>query len=51
MNINKELLESNREKLENLIESNASYEEIVKVSQELDKYITMYYKSGVLNEL
>ena len=51
MNINKELLESHREKLENLIESNASYEEIVKVSQELDKYITMYYKSGVLNEL
>ena len=43
MNINKELLESHREKLENLIESNASYEEIVKVSQELDKYIIMYY--------
>lgn len=51
MSINKELLESNREKLENLIESNASYEDIVKASQELDKYITMYYKSGVLNEL
>lgn len=51
MNKQKELLENHREKLESLIESNASYEDIVKASQELDKYITMYYKSGVLNEL
>lgn len=49
--LNNEILEIHREKLENLIDNNASYEDIVKASQELDKYITMYYKSGVLNEL
>ena len=49
--LNNEILEIHREKLENLIENNAYYEDIVKASQELDKYITMYYKSGVLNEL
>ena len=43
--LNNEILESHREKLENLIENNASYEDVVKASQELDKYITMYYKA------
>lgn len=33
-----------KEKLDNLIITNAPYEEIYKVSRELDGYISQYYK-------
>ena len=39
-----EKIESLREVLNHLVEYNAPYEEIYKVSIELDKYITMYYE-------
>lgn len=39
-----ERIESLRELLNQLVENNAPYEEIYKVSVELDKYITMYYE-------
>lgn len=39
-----EIIETLREKLNQLVENNAPYEEIYKVSTELDKYITMYYE-------
>lgn len=44
----KEKLEKLKKKLNNLIKNNASYEDTLKTSQELDKYITMYYKN-ILN--
>lgn len=37
-------IETLREKLDNLILRSAPYDEIYKVSQELDKYISEYYK-------
>ena len=40
----KEKIETLREKLDNLIETNASYDEVYKVSRELDKYIADYYR-------
>ena len=40
----KEKIETLREKLDNLVLNNAPYDEIYKISKELDKYIAMYYK-------
>ena len=39
-----EQIELLRNKLDALIKEHASYEEIYQTSQELDKYITEYYK-------
>lgn len=47
--LDKKDLEKHRRKLDNLIKNNASYEDIVKASQELDKYITMYYSQNNTN--
>ena len=38
-------IETLREKLDNLILQNAPYDEIYKISRELDKYIAEYYRS------
>lgn len=43
----KEKIETLREKLDNLILTNAPYEELYKVSKELDKYIAEYYREEV----
>lgn len=40
----KDKIECLREKLDNLVVKNAPYEEIYKVSQQLDKYIAQYYR-------
>ena len=40
----KEKIETLREKLDNLIETNASYDEVYKISRELDRYIADYYR-------
>ena len=40
----KQQIENLREKLDNLILTNAPYDEIYKVSKELDKYIAKYYR-------
>ena len=39
-----EKIESLRKKLNRLVKNNAPYEEIYKVSIELDKYIVQYYE-------
>lgn len=43
----KEKIETLREKLDNLIQGNAPYEELYAVSKELDKYIAEYYREEV----
>lgn len=43
----KEIIERLREKLDNLILTNAPYDEVYKVSRELDKYIAEYYREEV----
>lgn len=40
----KDKIECLREKLDNLVVKNAPYEEIYKLSQQLDKYIAEYYR-------
>lgn len=40
----REKIETLREKLDNLILTNAPYDEIYEVSRELDKYIAEYYR-------
>ena len=40
----KEKIENLREKLDNLIVTNAPYNEVYEVSRELDKYIAEYYR-------
>ena len=40
----KEKIESLRVELDSLIENNAPYEQIYKISRELDKYISEYYR-------
>ena len=40
----KEKIETLKAKLDNLIETNASYDEVYKVSRELDRYIADYYR-------
>lgn len=46
----KEKIETLREKLDNLIQSNAPYDEVYRVSKELDKYIAEYYREEVINK-
>ena len=40
----KEKIETLREKLDDLIVTDAPYEEVYEVSRELDKYIARYYR-------
>lgn len=43
------LIKINREKLERMITSNCNYNDILKQSQKLDKYINMYIKRNWKN--
>lgn len=41
--MNNEKLNALKEKLNELVKNNAQYEEIYKISKEIDKYIVEYY--------
>ncbi len=43
------LIKINREKLDRMITSNCNYNDILKQSQKLDKYINMYIKRNWKN--
>ena len=47
----KEKIDELRIKLNELISQGATYEEIYKASQELDKYITEYYRWKLTEEM